>query len=341
MSGDIGVSIFFMISPVVLTISLKQNPDYTQYLVKRAFRIFPIYYFNIAMIYIVYASLNILPIPRIFSMETLQILSLTQIYGTDPQFVNPVVWSINVEWSLYIIFPVIFILVEKRFYITLLFVAYIYLASVEAGKHVFHTYEFGKHIYSFVLGSAIAAFFSCNNDRHINMPKSLSFIVIIIMIFAFGYSYAINAMGLHKHLILTFFNCAIFILIALCNQKDCVYRFVFENRIAQFFGKISYSVYLFHFPVQFILVYYMNRSNFLQIVGESFVITIILSICTYYVVEKPFLKQAKKIYSPAKQVHGRSIKLGLIINAPPVNALRGGLSKKFNSHLTNFKKPVP
>lgn len=74
-----------------------------------------------------------------------------------------------------------------------------------------------------------------------------------------------------------------------------VFWFVFEQKIpvqnAGKYGDFSYGIYIYGFPVQQTIVYFMdNRVNVLEMIVLSFLFTIPLAIFSWFAVEKKALK---------------------------------------------------
>lgn len=72
---------------------------------------------------------------------------------------------------------------------------------------------------------------------------------------------------------------------------------VLNNAILQFLGKISYPFYLIHQNIAYVIEYYMSTKfqflSFNVIACEAFLITLIIAIILYYVVEKPIQNRIK------------------------------------------------
>jgi peptidoglycan/LPS O-acetylase OafA/YrhL len=83
------------------------------------------------------------------------------------------------------------------------------------------------------------------------------------------------------------------------------FSMLFRSRALSFFGKYSYAMYLIHYPITLLLFKAMDfgpRDNlriWLFFVVASFVLTILGSLLTWHLIEKPALKQKKYFESKA------------------------------------------
>ena len=76
---------------------------------------------------------------------------------------------------------------------------------------------------------------------------------------------------------------------------------ILNNKVASFFGKISYSLYLFNRLV----VYFVGRLSFLHGFARVAIImigAILAATLSYYFIEKPFLRMKDKFHRTARPV---------------------------------------
>lgn len=69
-------------------------------------------------------------------------------------------------------------------------------------------------------------------------------------------------------------------------------RALFENRVMVFLGTVSYSIYLWHYPVSELVHDQMNRAAVGRIAFAlmAFAATVAVSAASYYLVERPFMR---------------------------------------------------
>jgi peptidoglycan/LPS O-acetylase OafA/YrhL len=90
------------------------------------------------------------------------------------------------------------------------------------------------------------------------------------------------------------------LIIALLTQSETsVIRRIFRNKIFVFWGQRSYSIYLYHVPVGVLLVdflwkhHYRGWYGYLIYIGLTFGITVLISMLTWSLLEKPMMNLKK------------------------------------------------
>ena len=120
-----------------------------------------------------------------------------------------------------------------------------------------------------------------------NSIQAISFLTIIILLFkAHTYNFSV-------YVILT--TICTSLIIAFHNRKFLISK-ILSNNIAVYFGLISYSIYLWHYPIISILDYleYLKKTDifeepvYLYKLLLIFLVTVFLSILTYKFIEMPF-----------------------------------------------------
>lgn len=298
--GKFGVIVFFVLSAVTISISLDASPKFkfTDYLVKRFFRIAPLYYFIIAIAFLFGGVGHYF---EIFSVENdfdnlLMHVSFLNLF--NPRYRNNLLgveWTIPLEMFYYLILPLghfcltryqkigshLFIIslsislacsfLFTRFYDPK-FVAYIVHWSIE--KYVF-SYAVGLLLYKYLLRS-----------RSKTQPVSswlLLEMAILLVIFIRGH---VN----HEEEFIALWTAG---LIWILSLRPFLGNIIFENKIVMYLGKISYSIYLVHYPIlTFVKNYYDDP---LAIFCTGLLLTIALSSTTYFLIEAPFMKLGKHL----------------------------------------------
>ncbi|MGI4855656.1 MAG: acyltransferase family protein [Janthinobacterium lividum] len=122
--GHFAVDVFIVLSGYCLMLGArnKTSIDPTGFLIKRAWRILPPYFATLAFAYL--ALWPWLNVPGIAFWGTVhrfdawslyaQLLLLQDWLGTSITTVNPVTWSVAVEWKIYFLFPAIFYFTTRK-----------------------------------------------------------------------------------------------------------------------------------------------------------------------------------------------------------------------------------
>ncbi len=301
--GQTSVSFFFMITAFLFITKLlntnNQKIDWNTLFISRFFRLVPMYLVSIlSLVLIVFIisdwKLNVSLIR--FTKEMLgwgafTIFGRPNINGSSfTGTINAgVVWSLPYEWLFYFSLPIISILIFKKttskFYliISLIFVLIFYIIH-GLDKH---------HLFSFV-GGAISPFLIKYNSKKINF-NSIIFSSIILLCLTFILFFDTSNNYTCKILIII-----IFTLIALGNNVFGILK----SSTLKFLGEISYSTYLIHGIIIFIVMYFyynLEEANSLsptQFWTTIFIITpivVITSFISYKNIEKPCMNYSKKI----------------------------------------------
>lgn len=306
--GLFGVSLFFVISGFLvyssfLSIYRKYNQDIglslKKYFINRAFRILPAYYFNF-LIVLLLASFTIdanYMYSLSFIKQILSHLSLTSyfIYKDSGLGFNGSYWTLSIEMLWYLAVPIIVLYADKaRFILGAMIISFFmfYLLDVIYENELFNfTKSKAAHLfyYSFQLFPQFVFFglgmliYKYNTNLSIK-KEYLNFIISFFIIFAFMLlSKAGVDTFLMRNIVLFFVTLMLFIL--LYNQKFSKLCFI------SWLGKISYSIYLWHF----IILVIMNKSGILNLISLTSIVILytafllIISSMSYYFIEEKSL----------------------------------------------------
>jgi peptidoglycan/LPS O-acetylase OafA/YrhL len=306
--GFFGVDIFFVISGYLITnicfSTLFQNSNLKNNLfifyLKRAKRILPILFFIILVIY--FLSYYIF-LPEDFKETALQgffsILFLSNYYFYLTQFsyqegigsfynILLHTWSLSLEAQFYLVYPIILIIVLKYFrkylFLILLFsiLSSLFLAQYSSLNYkIFSFYSFFTRFWEFLLGCVIAL-----PEIKKKFNKKYNFRIIGLLLIFFSFIYFDNKV-LHPSLFTLIPILGTLIILLPCNSSSLINK-LFVNKYLVFIGFISYSLYLWHFPV---FAYFSITTNFLSSISYKILaiaISFALSIITFYLIERPF-----------------------------------------------------
>lgn len=317
--GFLGVDIFFVISGFLITgiiiTEIQQNSfSLKQFYTRRIKRIYPAFITVMALVsfiasaIFIYNDFNKLrkTIELAIAFLSNFYLGLTQGYFDLSANENPVlhIWSLAVEEQYYLIFPLILILAYKKFreikalFIITLILFFILLATsfIPANfyKEVLHQpniyYLSNLRFPELLVGSLLAIYHNLSNK--VQLSKQVNNILAILStLLLFSCLFLMNNNIAYIPGITLILPCIFTALIIHTTSQNNIVKLCLSNKAIVFIGKISYSLYLYHW-IFIALAYYITGEK--QINNQSIaivtVLTIIFSVLSYYLIEQPIRK---------------------------------------------------
>lgn len=317
--GFLGVDIFFVISGFLITgiiiTEIQQNSfSFKQFYTRRIKRIYPAFITAMALVsftasaIFIYNDFNKLrkTIELAIAFLSNFYLGLTQGYFDLSANENPVlhIWSLAVEEQYYLIFPLILILAYKKFreikvlFIITLILFFILLAtsfvSANFYKEVLHQpniyYLSNLRFPELLVGSLLAIYHNLSNK--VQLSKQVNNILAILStLLLFSCLFLMNNNIAFIPGITLILPCIFTALIIHTTSQNNIVKLCLSNKAIVFIGKISYSLYLYHW-IFIALAYYITGEK--QINNQSIaivtVLTIIFSVLSYYLIEQPIRK---------------------------------------------------
>ncbi len=314
--GLFGVSLFFVISGYLIYRSISVNlsrygtrSGLKHYTYHRLFRILPAYYFNLAVVLLMVSF--IIDSNYLYSLSFLKQIFLNMtflsyfIYQDSGFGINGAYWTLSIEMLWYLVVPLIVIFIKKNSTLYLLGVlSFLYLLALDFGLFdiLFHldkddpSYMIKLYYFSFQLPGQLSYFIS--GILIYNYAKDYTFVsgkikyllaTLVIIIFIFVSSrYPINLSFFANNLFILAIVSALFILLYNSKPKGVVWM--------EWIGKISYSLYLWHLPLLFI----MKKTSILTHISMPVAITLFIisllsiSSLSYYLIEEGGFHLRKK-----------------------------------------------
>jgi peptidoglycan/LPS O-acetylase OafA/YrhL len=310
--GFIGVDIFFVISGyLITTLILKEIYKTNQFSFKHFYerrirRILPILLF-VTIITSVISYFILLPLSLMdFGKSVLSIISFSsnfyfwsngRKYGEESELTKPLLhtWSLSVEEQFYILFPVFLIVIIKFFKKHLVAVLFLsFLISLLFSEYFskthpsFNFYIILSRVFELIIGS-ILSYLELNNGRHRKPYSILNKICPSLGIILIAYSFLFFNFTkiFHPSFITLIPVIGVSLIIWFAKKKEPITE-ILSSRIFVFFGLISYSLYLWHYPIFAFLRYIEIFNNRIQIKIFAIILTIILSILSWHSIERPF-----------------------------------------------------
>jgi peptidoglycan/LPS O-acetylase OafA/YrhL len=306
--GFLGVDIFFVISGYLISflilkeLKITNKFSFLNFFERRIRRIIPLLLLVI-LISFFFAKYYFLP-KSLFDFLRSILFSIgfssnyyfyytNQIYGAEDSLLKPLLhtWSLSVEEQFYILFPIFLYLIYKYFknflLKILLFFFFLSLISTEFISIYYpkiNFYFLNVRVWELLSGSFLA-YLQLNNynksNKLYNLLPALGFFLITISVIFINDKISLPSIYSVPVVLGTF------LIIRYTNKKELIF-YILSNKILVFFGLISYSLYLWHYPI-FAFYRYAFQS------GESsllkyYVITILflMSLISYFFIEKPF-----------------------------------------------------
>ncbi|MFW0694309.1 acyltransferase family protein [Aliarcobacter butzleri] len=321
--GFVGVDIFFVISGFLITSLIKKEIEETasfsfkNFYIRRVKRLLPALFFSLILTTI-FATLILSPthlssfglsqISSIFSVSNFYFWIESDYFDVESKL-KPLLhtWSLSVEEQFYFIWPLTLILllkVRRKIFIysflifLVLFSLYLNLKFQDGNIHIINKYftdwkeyfENGKstlffmlpfRTYEFILGASLV--WILNYKINIKYFYDVLFIIGLILI---GYS----MFYLDENIIFPSyygFIPTIGATIIIYTGNKTRLNFILSNKFMVGIGLISYSLYLFHWPI----IVFWNYINPTPLLVDNAIISLIslfLAYLSYKFVEQPF-----------------------------------------------------
>lgn len=300
--SSISVEVFFIISgfvlaPQILKVAKSKNINtYKVFLIRRWYRTIPLYILSL--------SLTSIILGQIFSFDFLKYLFFVQNFFkiiVDVDYFS-ISWSLSVEEWFYIIFP-IFLFIFFKFYkyddqklvmfasilfiFLILLIRFININEEEWGSNVRRVVLF--RLDSIVFGFILYFYKDRIKDNLFNKIWLITSIILTSIIV-----FKILEINASKNII--FYKMIFHYIVALWGLLVVLFFYIIDKKIEKnylikfnlFLGRISYSIYLFHLLIIYIISL-LNISLILTIFLFLFA-QIFVSSLLYYYFEKPILE---------------------------------------------------
>lgn len=304
-NGYLGVDIFFAISGFLITKivykeAVESRFSIANFYLRRTRRIIPLVSF-ICVLVLAIGYFVMLPddfenmcqsivATNLFANNVLQLITTGNYWDVVNEY-KPLMhtWSLGVEEQFYLIYPIIFIFLggKKSKYIlpiliTLTLISFALLFISKANyAHKFYSIQY--RFFELSLGGIAAILFK---DKILPNILPLLLVTIILILLLFDLHLPANF-----QLILSVI--ASVALLVSGGNSNKIFTLLMENKVMIWIGKISFSLYMWH---QVVLAFtrYLFTDNISFAVGLLlFVVMVVLSFGSYFIVEQPFRDKTK------------------------------------------------
>lgn len=297
-SGARGVQLFFVTSAIALMFAWRSHANgTTAFYIRRLFRIAPMLWLAILVTF----ALNAIAAPsNLASWDQIAATALF-LHGLTPQWINTAVagsWTIAVEATFYLLFPLIVVCVTslRRAAVALVvsfavaatgwFLLLTYAQDIGAEPSTWRSFAFMSFAVQspcFMIG--VGTYFLIVRSDISDRTAMLAGIAALMLV---------GAMCVVTTSSATYIGFALACgALALAFSHDRLR--VLVNRPICALGLISYSAYFWHFLVLKVLNHFASTSSFATLLAVVLSITIVLSAATYVMVERPLIAAGARL----------------------------------------------
>ena len=311
-----GVDLFFVISGFCMYLMYfsKQNhfsiDNYFNYLKKRYFRIAPVFYVAIIVYSFCASSFNFNQIDWSYNLIN---ASFTRIFFNVPTLYAPHFWSLATEWHFYLILPLIILFSSKFGFrkmivfcltLNLLFRGYFWIEQNDHYNLI--NYSILNRLVEFLFGIIVARIYL--EKRQAKIWNS-NLMILVGFIIAFLGRILMSSIFQDRTDIIGYFSRVLNIPILTAGYSlmiinslnvNSLFSKMLESKFFIFIGKISYSMYLWHWLIaETISIYIYKNITSNNVYGLfitfflSFIILIPISKMSYFLFESFYFRRKK------------------------------------------------
>lgn len=321
-----GVEIFFIISGFIICYSTKRitSPSLkntASFLIKRFFRIYPVYLFILTIYVILFYKNLYTGIPEGGSLSLTSILKSIFLIPLDWNVLPPyygwgtiiVSWSLGYEIYFYIVFAISMsisikyrALLTSAILITVSAVISLYYSNtiiIDAQRYYFQGGVLLSHfgfvgnpiVFDFILGMIIAQALPLLSKVNVNNDIINGLAIVLL---AFSFVFWLNGVSEGHGITKSAYIAFTIVICVIVLERNSIIKF---SKILISLGTVSYSLYLIHVPmIKFIELYghvigLSTNTRSLSLYISSIILSIGLSYTIYNVIEKPFIKLGSKL----------------------------------------------
>lgn len=289
--GNYGVEVFFIISGFVIFLTLSKTKTSLDFIVNRFIRLFPTYWISVTLTFIIISQFS-LPGREVSILEYIINLSMIHLEFRINS-VDGVYWTLLYELKFYVLMLLLyhFNLLKKINYLSLfILVVIVFLNMFSLNEtilfKILNKIFIFNYIHLFISGIMFYKIMKKDYNPLIFLNLLISYLLAI---------YSQNAN------IIIIFSSIYFIFILLSLGK---LKFLSQKSLI-FLGSISYSLYLIHQNIGYIVLNFFSSNNLSMRVGtiSAFIISIFIATGITYLFEKNmiiYLKNRYKLYKIKK-----------------------------------------
>lgn len=315
--GWLGVDLFFVLSAFLFAKLLRLEYDQTntisikKFFIRRIFRIWPVYFFYLIIIIPIHFFEKGWEDPSYLATRLVGLVTFTDnifasFSGYSPIKMSSHLWTIGYEEQFYLIIPLLMLsLVKMSAQRKIAFALFVYamltvikcILIVFEAKHPAMWVLPVTHFESILLGIVIAFIDLKKITKHVS-PALLLILGIIGMFYIiplFPSSDEYTYLHILKFLVVGL--ATTITVVAVLESKKIKHFFAYKTLV--FLGKRSYGLYLYHFLGMYLADIVLAHNpiipdNQSYDFVTSLLLTVVISILSYRLIERPFLKLKKR-----------------------------------------------
>ncbi len=338
-AGYLGVQAFFVLSGFLLTpilIDMQANLNKKDFFIhfygRRALRIFPLYYSYLLIVAIVsflaislYGHARIIPLDRFIEQLPWTMTYTYDFYHASNSFeLTPFAthfWSLAVEEQFYLVWPLAIFFIPaqylKRFLLLVILAGPLmrFLSAMILDAHILPTLgqtDLAIYIlpFSHVDAFAIGGYFALYEKSRSNYLVWLSILSVValgmVTNWLSGREFQWDQLGYGPFMkdsykfVWGYSAVNLVFAYVLVHVRDKTFiPGLLENRLLVYLGTISYGLYVFHFPVLWVVYSTMYKFPIIVQISTTLLITVIISMLSYELMEKRFIDLKVKYFARA------------------------------------------
>lgn len=341
-NGQIGVSLFFVLSGFLITKILLENKVKVEegkrrnaavlktFYMRRVLRIFPVYYLSILCIYLLHRMIGTDLTPSEF-YHSLSYTMNVFVYSakTWPQMTFHF-WSLAVEEQFYLVWPFAMLLVRKRYLLSVI-LAFILIGMVSQALIVDREYGYTPTYTCFdALGmGALLAWMVVYKPEAISRFRKGAVVLALLCAAIAGIGVTNSNFFYPQRTIFSVIALALIAFIVETHERAGWWNtYIFNNRVFRFLGRLSYGIYLYHVPVYVVCNLFLfpvidklnHQYAYYIFFGVNVGLVVLVAWLSWNVIEAPVLK-CKKYFSYQE---GPGTKTKALVVVQPVKTNRVG-----------------
>jgi len=302
--GQTGVSIFFVLSGFLITRILMQTKGNARYFsdfyIRRALRIFPLYYLFLIIFYYIVPVLQHTPLTpfsnQVYFWVYLQNFAMTFDWKTYGPWHF---WSLAVEEHFYFMWPLLVYFLSKKgikiAVAAIMVIAFVCrLVMIKSGHEAF--YLTFNRMDELAIGALLAVWESEGKLAGKAKLFIISFFLVLIPTIVIWVKFTGNALDIIQVIKYNLLSTSCFCLVgyAIALKQDVGVNKLLSTRFFSFSGKISYGLYVYH-PLSFTLIVSMfpPGTSIPLLFVACFGITYLIAFISYQFFESKFIAMKK------------------------------------------------